>query len=129
MRTKAIKLPLIFILLSLVLAGCVSKPAGRVETVASVAADGPLAVGDCLVLKPEHNGLQNDGWRETIDAEGNFLAPLGIRVKIAGMTTTGAMDAIASEYVRLNLFRRAPKLLLLRCEEYDRKEREKLSNE
>jgi hypothetical protein len=40
---------LIPVLLSLLVGGCVSKPAARVETVASVAPDAPLAVGDAFI--------------------------------------------------------------------------------
>ena len=118
------KRPFIFVLLSVFVAGCVSKPAAKVEAVTLVAPDAPLAVGDCLVLKPGHDALQNDGWRETIGADGYFPAPLGQRVKIVGKTLTEARDLINSEYVRLNVFRRSPGLVLLRCEEYDRKKRE-----
>ena len=112
------KRALITIVLSLLLAGCVSKPAAKVKSVASVAPDAPLVVGDCVVMEMKDRG---DGtlWRRTIDAEGYFSAPLGQRVKIAGKTLTEAGDLIALEYGRGILG--PPRLVLMRCEEYDRR--------
>ena len=108
-------------LLSVLVAGCVSKPAARVETVAP---DGPLVVGDCLYLECTDGCLRPEPSRRTIDAEGYLTAYLGIKVKISGMNLTEARDAIASEYVQRNILRRPPGLLLHRCEEYDRKKME-----
>ena len=112
------KAPFIFVLLSLLFGGCVSKPAAKVE---AVAREAPLAVGDCVVMEAKDRG---DGTprRRTIDAEGYFSAPLGQRVKIAGKTLTEARDLIASEYGRGILG--PPRLVLMGCEEYDRKKRE-----
>jgi hypothetical protein len=104
----------IFILLPIMLAGCVSKPTAKVETVTPEA---PLAVGDCLVLEVKDRGSVPP-WRRTIDAEGYFSAPLGQRVKIAGKTLTEAKDLLASKYVESMLG--PPRLVLIRCEEYDR---------
>jgi hypothetical protein len=113
--------PIIFVLLSVFVAGCVSKPAARVETVASVASDdAPLAVGDCVYLECTDGCMRPEPWRRTVDAEGYLTAYLGIKVKIAGMTLTEAGDAIASVYVQRNILRRPPGLLLHRCQEYDR---------
>ena len=118
------KRSLVFVLLTLLIAGCVSKPVAKVETVASFAPDAPLAAGDCVYLECTDGCLRPEPWRRTIDAEGYLTAYLGIKVKIAGMTLTEAGDAIASVYVQRSILRRPPGLLLHRCEEHDREKRE-----
>lgn len=112
---------LISVLLSLSLAGCVSKPVATAK-LNTEAADAPLAVGDCLVLESEEGCLRPDPWRRTIDAEGYFPAPLGQRVKVVGTTLTEARELIASHYTERVMFMRKPRLVLIRCEEYDREE-------
>ena len=111
----------ISIFLSLSLAGCVSNPVAMAN-IKTVAPDAPLAVGDCLMLESEEGCLRPEPWRRTIDAEGYFPAPLGQRVKVVGTTLTEARELIASHYTERVMFMRKPRLVLIRCEEYDREE-------
>jgi protein involved in polysaccharide export with SLBB domain len=111
---------LISVLLSISLAGCVSKPVATAE-IKTVAQDPRLAVGDCLVLESEEGCLRPEPWRRTIDAGGYFHAPLGQRVEVVGKTIAEARELIASHYTERNMLERKPRLVLMRCEEYDRK--------
>jgi protein involved in polysaccharide export with SLBB domain len=109
---------LVSVLLSVLLAGCVSKPNSKIGQVKL--GNEPLAIGDCVVLEPAHRAVASEPWREMINADGYLQLPLGQKLKIVGKTLNEARDLIASHYFERNMFHRVPRLLLLRCEEYDR---------
>jgi protein involved in polysaccharide export with SLBB domain len=106
------------VLLSVLFTGCVSKPNAKVGP--AKPENEPLAIGDCVVLEPAHRAVASEPWRETIGADGYLQLPLGQKLKIVGKTLNEARDLIASHYSERNMFHRVPRLLLLRCEEYDR---------